>query len=59
MAQLLEAKELQSFVAYSLRVYDYANDTKVDLWFTDRFQDLLVHYLLMIKLKIILSYNES
>jgi hypothetical protein len=30
MAQLWEAKELQSFVAYSLIIYDYAYDTKED-----------------------------
>jgi hypothetical protein len=50
MAHLLGAKELQSFVAYSLRSYDYAYDTEVDILIADRFQDLLVHYLLISKL---------
>jgi hypothetical protein len=50
MAQLLGAKELHSFVAYSLIIYDDAYDTKVDILFADLFQNLLVHYLLMIKL---------
>jgi nitrate reductase alpha subunit len=45
--QLLREKELHSFVANLLRAYDYAYDTKVDIWTVDRFQDLLVHYLLM------------
>jgi hypothetical protein len=43
MAQFLGAKELHSFVAYSLMIYDYAYDTQVDIWTADRFQDLLVH----------------
>jgi hypothetical protein len=30
MAQLLGAKELKSFVTYSLQIYDYASDTEVD-----------------------------
>jgi hypothetical protein len=50
MAQLLGAKELQSFVAYSLIIYDYSYDTEVDIWTVDRFQDFLVHYMLKIKL---------
>jgi hypothetical protein len=52
MAHFLGAKERQSFVAYSLRIYDYAYDTEVDLLFADRCQDLFVHYLLMSKLNI-------
>jgi hypothetical protein len=55
MTQLLRAKELYFFVAYSLIIYDYAYDTKVDIWTAERFQDYLLHYLLMSKLKIILS----
>jgi hypothetical protein len=50
MAQLLGAKELHSFVVYLLRAYDYVYDTEVDLWSSDRYRDLLVHYLLMRKL---------
>jgi hypothetical protein len=50
MAQLLGAKELHSFVAYSLVPYDYAYDTEVDNLFADRFQDNLVHYQLINKL---------
>jgi hypothetical protein len=49
MAHFLGAKERQSFVAYSLRAYDYMFDTKNDLWLADPIQDLLVHYLLMNK----------
>jgi hypothetical protein len=44
MAQLLGAKELHSFIAYSLIPYDYAYDTKEDILTADRFQDNLVHY---------------
>jgi hypothetical protein len=47
MAQFLGAKELHSFVAYLLLIYDYSYDTKVDILTADRFQDLLVHYLLV------------
>jgi hypothetical protein len=50
MANLLGAKELQSFVVNPLRNYDYAYDTQVDIWFANLFQDHLVHYLLMSKL---------
>jgi hypothetical protein len=52
MAQISGAKELHSFVANPLRVYDYSNDTEVDLLFSDRCQDLLAHCLLMSKLNI-------
>jgi hypothetical protein len=52
MAHWLRAKELHSFVAYSFLVYDYAYDTEVDIWRADRFQDLLVHYMLMSNLNI-------
>jgi hypothetical protein len=47
MAQLLGAKELHSFVAYSLKIYDYARDTQADILSADHCQDLLVHYLLI------------
>jgi hypothetical protein len=50
MAQLLGEKEPQTFVAYSLRNYDYAYGTKVDILLVGRFQDNPVHYLLMSKL---------
>jgi hypothetical protein len=50
MTQLLGAEELQSFIAYSLIPYDYASDTEVDIFFSDRFQYNLVHYLVKIKL---------
>jgi hypothetical protein len=47
MAQLSGAKELHSFVAYLVKIYDYAYDTEVDIWTSDLFLDFLVHYLLM------------
>jgi hypothetical protein len=47
MTHLLGAKELQSFIVYSLISYDYAYGTKADILFADRFQDLLVHNLLI------------
>jgi hypothetical protein len=47
MTQFLGAKERQSFIAYLLQIYDYASDTEVDILFADRFQDLLVHNLLI------------
>jgi hypothetical protein len=47
MTHLLGAKELHFFVSYSLIPYDYAYDTEVDIWTSDRFLDFLVHYLLM------------
>jgi hypothetical protein len=50
MAHLLGAKELQFFVANPFIIYDYVYDTEVDICSADHFQDLLVHYLLMIKL---------
>jgi hypothetical protein len=50
MAQLLGAKELQSFVPYSFKIYDYAYDTEVDIWTADLCQDHIVHYLLISKL---------
>jgi hypothetical protein len=50
MAQLLGAKELQSFAAYLLRIYDYVYDTKVDLFLLYLMQDLLSHSKLMINL---------
>jgi hypothetical protein len=50
MTHFLGAKELHSFFAYSLIPYDYAYDTKEDNLFSDRFQDHLVHYMLMSKL---------
>jgi hypothetical protein len=60
MAQFLGAKELHSFVVYSLIIYDYAYDTEVDIWLADRLQDYtLVHYLLINKLRIIFSNNDS
>jgi hypothetical protein len=51
MAQLFGTNELQSFVAYMLRVYVYAYDTEADLFFYYLMQDLLFHSKLMIKLK--------
>jgi hypothetical protein len=51
MAQLFGTKELHSFVAYSLKIYDYAYDTKVDLFCFYLTQNLLFHSKLMIKLK--------
>jgi hypothetical protein len=50
MAQFLGAKELHSFVAYSLVPYDYAYDTEADILTADLFQDNLVHYQLINKL---------
>jgi hypothetical protein len=50
MAQFSGAKELHSFVAYSFIPYDYAYDTQVDIFFSDRFQDNIVHYQLINKL---------
>jgi hypothetical protein len=50
MAQLLGAKEPHSFIANPLIPYDYASDTQVDILTADRFQYLLVHYLLKSKL---------
>jgi hypothetical protein len=47
MAHLLGAKKRQSFVAYSFRSYDYAYDTEVDIWTSDRFLDFIVHYMLI------------
>jgi hypothetical protein len=43
MAHLLGAKELHSFVAYSLIIYDYVYHTEVDLFFFYLAQDLLFH----------------
>jgi hypothetical protein len=51
MAQLLGAKELQSFVAYLFLIYDYAYDTEVDLFLFYLIQDLLFHSKLLLKLK--------
>jgi hypothetical protein len=51
MTQLLGAKELQFFVAYSFIIYDYVFDTKVDLFIFDIIQDLPSHSKLMLKLK--------
>jgi hypothetical protein len=52
MAQLLGAKELQPFVAYSLKIYDYAYDTEKDHpIFCYLTQDVLVHSKLILKLK--------
>jgi hypothetical protein len=51
MAHLLGAKELQSFVAYSFRIYDYAYDTEEDLFLFYLSQDILFHSQLMLKLK--------
>jgi hypothetical protein len=50
MAQFLGAKEPHSFVVNPLKIYDYAYDTQVDNLFADRFQDNLVHCLLISKL---------
>jgi hypothetical protein len=50
MAQLLGAKELQSFVANSMQIYDYAYASEVDILTADRFQYLSFHYLLKSKL---------
>jgi hypothetical protein len=50
LAQLSGAKELHSLFSYSFIIYDYANDTEVDLWYANLFQDHLVHYLLISKL---------
>jgi hypothetical protein len=49
MAQLLGAEERQSFVAYSLRIYDYAYDTEVDRFFFYLSQDILFHSQLKFK----------
>jgi hypothetical protein len=43
MAQLLGAKDLHSFVSYLLRIFDYAYDTKVGIWFANCLQYVLVH----------------
>jgi hypothetical protein len=43
MAQLLGANKFQSFVANPLRIYDYAYDTKVDLFLFYLHQTLLSH----------------
>jgi hypothetical protein len=48
MAQLLGAKERQSFVTYSLKAYDYVYDTKVDYFFFYLTQDFLSHPKLML-----------
>jgi hypothetical protein len=50
MAQLLRAKERQSFVAYSFLIYDYAYDTEVDLFIFCMDQDNLFHSKFMLKL---------
>jgi hypothetical protein len=50
MTQLLGAKELHSFVAYSFLVYHYAYGTEVDIWPADYYQDVFVHFLLTTKL---------
>jgi hypothetical protein len=51
MAHLLRAKELNSFVVYSSRTYDYAENTDVDIfWTADHIRNFLFHYLLMGKL---------
>jgi hypothetical protein len=57
MAQLLGAKELHSFVANSLIIYDYAYDTKVDHLFVDHFRDPLVHYLLNINWYLLINHK--
>jgi hypothetical protein len=43
MAQLLGAKELHSFAANSLQIYDYAYDTKEDHFIFYLPQDHLFH----------------
>jgi hypothetical protein len=48
MAQLLGAKELQSFVANQLRTYDYVYDTKADYFLFYLIQDLPSHSELMV-----------
>jgi hypothetical protein len=48
MAQLLRAKEVHSFVAHSVIIYDYAYDTESDHLFVDHFRNLIFHYLLNI-----------
>jgi hypothetical protein len=55
MAQLLGTEEPQSFVADSFRIYDYAYDTKVDLFLCYLAQNLLSHLKLHDKIKIILN----
>jgi hypothetical protein len=50
MAKFLGAKELHSFVANSLGIYDYAYDTQVDILTADRFHYISVHSLLKNKL---------
>jgi hypothetical protein len=52
VTQLLGAKELHSFVAISLRIYDYAYDTKVDHFLFYLTHNLLSHY------KLMLNYNN-
>jgi hypothetical protein len=52
MAQLLGAKELQSFIVQLFGIYDYANDTELDLFIWDSAQDNLFHYKFMLKLNI-------
>jgi hypothetical protein len=51
MAQWLGAKELQSFVAYSLKFYYYADDTKVDHFVFYLAQNIIFHSKLMEKIK--------
>jgi hypothetical protein len=55
MAQLLGTEELHSFVAYSLINYDYAYNTKVDLFLCYLAQNLLSHLKFHDKIKIILN----
>jgi hypothetical protein len=50
MAQLLGAKELHSFVANLLIIYDYVYDTEVDIWTAGRFLEYPVHFLMINKL---------
>jgi hypothetical protein len=53
MAQFLGAKELQSFVLYPLRTYDYVYDTEDDLFLFYLTQYFFSHSKLLIKL----NYN--
>jgi hypothetical protein len=51
MAQILGAKERQSFIAYSLIIYDYSYGTEIDIFSFYLIQDLIFHYKLLLKLK--------